>query len=145
MWWRDFFSDLSAMDMIDKSLPIIQDCLRYCFIHLIRNDLDEFTKRLNTHLIAESKGAIVPNGRPNCLYHLPHLYHTESFSKQVDFDTLEQFDHLNAEMRDDTSEEFDELADLILTQNHMSTDKRDTPAKALDLYVFLLQKIEEFS
>jgi len=145
MFWRDFFSDLSEMELVDNSLQITEECLRYCFMHLVRKDLNEFTERWNRHLIAKSKGAVLPNGRPNSLYFLPHLHETRSYRKHVNHADIAEFsDPFLGEEASDNSPEFVEFAETVLTVNGLDTGKRETITDALDLYVFLQSKIEEY-
>ena len=46
MWWRDFFLSLG---FVNSSSYVVEECLRFCFMHLLRNDLHEFTERWNRH------------------------------------------------------------------------------------------------
>ena len=46
---------------------------------LLRQELNNFTERWNSNLLAPSKGAILPIGRPASLYHLPELFGSVSW------------------------------------------------------------------
>ncbi|XP_057301730.1 uncharacterized protein LOC130636125 isoform X1 [Hydractinia symbiolongicarpus] len=94
MWWRQFFSELSSFGFVNSSSYVVKECLRFCFMHILRKELDEFKERWNRHLIAKSKGASLPTGRPNSLYHLPQLYGTKSYTMSVDL-ADEEFDNPN--------------------------------------------------
>ena len=52
MWWRQFFAELSSLGFVDDSSPVVQECLRFCFMRLLREELDEFENHWNCHLIA---------------------------------------------------------------------------------------------
>ena len=91
MQWRQFSAELLSFGFVDGSSPIVQECLRFCFMRLLREELDEFKNRWNCHLIATSFGSTLPRGRPNSLYCLPEYYETKSFHKDVDLEELEEF------------------------------------------------------
>ena len=38
-WWKRFLQDLTDTDLLVTSDPVILDCIRFCFMHLIREDL----------------------------------------------------------------------------------------------------------
>ena len=79
-WWRRFFEDLDDNDLIDTSDPVVLDCIRFCFMPLIREDLNSICNEWNTHLIAKSRNG-GPSGRPNCMFYLHHLYDVENLLK----------------------------------------------------------------
>ena len=92
MWWRGFFSSLG---FVNSSSYVVKECLRFCFMHLLRNDLHESMERWNRHLIANTKGAMLPTGRPNSLYYLPQLYDSVSYKAPVDLAEVEEFNDPN--------------------------------------------------
>ena len=70
---------LSDLGFIDARDPVFRECIRYCFMDLLRQEFNNFTERWNSHLLAPSKGAILPIGRPVSLYHLPELFGSVSW------------------------------------------------------------------
>ena len=115
MWWRQIFAELLSLGCVDGSSPVVQECLRFCFMRLLRDELDESKNCWNCHLIATRRGSTLPRGRPNSLYCLPELYETESFRKDVDLEELEEF-HVPAFIRetDDISDDFKEFVSIVL-------------------------------
>ena len=95
LWWRNLFFELSSLGFIDSSMPVFLECLRFCFMHLLRKELDEFTDRWNSHLLAKRKGSKLPRRRPNALYYLPELYNAVSCRKSVAANDLDDFDIAN--------------------------------------------------
>ena len=75
------------------------------------------------------------------MFHLPHLYDTSDFSLPIDQSEVDEFyptvycDVL------DFSLEFEEFASTLMTQNGLQNPTN--PTEGLNLYMFLLQKIEE--
>ena len=41
IWWRSLFAELSTVGFIDNSSPIVQGCLRFCFMRVLREELEE--------------------------------------------------------------------------------------------------------
>lgn len=89
MWWRQFFAELSSLYFIDTSSPIAQECLQFCFMRVLKEELEEFKNCCNGYLVAKSCGSTPPRDRPNSLYFFPVLYDTESFVKDIDIEELE--------------------------------------------------------
>jgi len=78
-WWRALFEDLADLNLLQTSDPVMVDCLRYCFIAIIRRDLQSVKEDWNNHLISKGRGNKGPTGRPNSMYFLPHLYDAQNF------------------------------------------------------------------
>ena len=48
-WWRQFFAQLSDLGFINAGDPVLRECIRYCFMDLLRQELNDFTERWNRH------------------------------------------------------------------------------------------------
>ena len=72
-WWRRFFQDLVDLELLNTDDPVVLDCLHYCFMGIIRDELNSVKEDWNTHIISRSHKS-GPTGRPICVYYLPHLY-----------------------------------------------------------------------
>lgn len=115
-------------------------------MHILRKELDEFKECWNWHLIAKSKGASLPTGRPNSLYHLPQLYGTKSYKISVDLADVEEFDNPNfAQNRPDNCEEFCEFADAVLQMRGLSRERPSSVNQDLKIYFALLEDIVTYS
>ena len=144
MRWRQFFAELSSFGFVDGSSPIVQECLQFCFMRLLREELNEFKNCWNCHLIATSCGSTLPRARPNSLYCLPEHYETESFHKDVELEELEEFnDPAFIRETDDISDDFKEFVSVLevgeTTNNLQSVDE------GLHLYFILLEAIATYS
>ena len=144
MWWRQFSGKLSSLGFVDGSSLIVQECLQFCFMGSLREELDEFKNCWNCHLIATSHGSTLPRGRPYSLYCLPELYEGESFRKDVDLEELEEFnDPAFIRETDDISDDFKEFVSVLevgeTTNNLQSVDE------GLHLYFILLEAIATYS
>ncbi|XP_033725204.1 uncharacterized protein LOC117315168 [Pecten maximus] len=72
-WWINFF-----MDLVNSGTYVSHDdnsmkCLRYVFMPLIQQYLDEIAEQWNNHQISLSRNAHCPNGRPSVLYAMPEI------------------------------------------------------------------------
>ena len=70
-WWIALFEDLIQFGAYDPNVPRKMDCLRFCFLKLVQNDLDEVRRDWNTHRIRPSRDAHCPAGVPDELFYLP--------------------------------------------------------------------------
>ena len=62
-WWINFFKDLRDLGNFDDSDPAHVECIRFCFMHIIRKELDQVAELWNQHIISSSKlGTAVVHG-----------------------------------------------------------------------------------
>ena len=65
-WWKRFFEDLTDMDMYTSD-PVITECIRFCFMNLIREDLNSVKSDWNSNIISSSRNR-GHRGRPDSMY-----------------------------------------------------------------------------
>jgi len=70
-WWIELFEDLVAFEVFHPGCEKEVECLRYCFMEVIQQDLDAVRQQWNTHRIRPSAGARCPAGVPDELFYLP--------------------------------------------------------------------------
>ena len=140
-WWRDFFNDLVELDLLTTSDPVIVDCIRFCFMPLIRKDLISIMEEWNNHIISKSRTS-GPTGRPNCMYYLPHLYEAQDCLNQINQEDTEDFNSVVENTVRDVSEEFQEFAGYFMQQDRINAPENST--EALNLYIYLLEKIKDY-
>ena len=68
-WWIDFFKDMSDLGLFNSTDSVHQECIRFCFMPILRNELNEVAEMWNQHIIASSKfgNSSGLGGRPDCL------------------------------------------------------------------------------
>ena len=143
-WWQNFFKDLRDLGLFNDADPVQVDCIRFCFMRVLRKELNEVAKSWNQHIISSSKfDNSGPRGRPDNMYFLPHLYQTEDYKLEVDSLDVDEFYNHASMVVQDTSEDFKEFATLVMNENGLLTPTN--VREALNLYVALLQEIERFS
>ena len=141
-WWRIFFKDMLDLNLIDPSDPIVIECLRFCFMGVIRAELKDILVEWNQHIISKSLGG-GPSGRHDTMYFLPHLYGCNNNIQNVPGDEIDDFYPVVEDFPPDVSEEFKQFAEEVM-HNHnrvMSTNVHGS----FDLYVFLLNEVAMYS
>ena len=146
-WWRAFLKDLSDMGLLSSD-PALIEAARYCFMHLIREELRNIMDDHNGHIIPYGRNGCGPYGRPDSMYDLPHLY--------GDFaDRLVRIDNLENEVADleecapinlqDYTDEFKQFALLAMEEDGISHIVPDDVENASLLYLYFLLKVKMLS
>ena len=141
-WWRRFFQDLVDLELLNTDDPVVLDCLHYCFMGIIRDELNSVKEDWNTHIISRSHKS-GPTGRPICMYYLPHLYDKQDCVQRINKEEIEEFDSVIGELPSDFTPEFSAFARTVIPNNGIKIPKN--PSEALNLYLFLLEKIDQYS
>ena len=129
--------------MLDTSDPVILDCVRFSFIDLIRHDLNRTKEEWDSHIISRSRNW-GPSGRPTCMYNLPHLYDVHDYLHDTDLEEVQEFRGVvDSAPFADYSTEFKEFPEYLMEEDGL--EPPSNPTEALNLYTYLLQKIEEYS
>lgn len=142
-WWINFFKDLSDLGLFNGSDPVHQDCIRFCFMKILREELYQVAEMWNQHQIASSKfgNSSVPRGKPDCMYFLPHLYNTEDYKVNIDPYEVEEFIDNSTMSSADYSEEFEEFA--LTVMNLLGLSLPQDVNEGLDLYLQLILEIDK--
>lgn len=140
-WWRTFFNELSDLGMFTNNDPVVVDCIRYCFMHLIRQDLNSVLSDWNSHIISGSSRSVGPTGRPDTMCYLPMHFGGEKFDRPTCEDDLADFNQFSSFEISDYSQEFDEFVNIAIGSHSKPTN----PNNALLLYTQLIEKINDYS
>ena len=116
--------------MLDTSDPVTSDCVRFSFIDLLRHDLNRTKEDWDSHIASKSRNW-GPSRKPSCMYNLPARYWFGGTTKLSSFFVA------------DYSTEFQEFAEYLMKEDGL--EPPSNPTEALNLYTYLLQKIEEYS
>ena len=140
-WWKEFFEDLNDLGFFDPSDEAVLECMRFCFMALIREDLSSIKSDWNVHIISRSRNG-GPRGRPDTMFNLPHCDNSENYLTEVDNEETSALYAALDSPQEDYSEFFDDFANLAL---HGQEDRFNpsTVSGALHLYLYLLEKIRE--
>ena len=129
-WWRRFFIDLTDLDLFANDDPVILDCVRFCFMDLIRKDLASIVNDWNAHIISSSRYG-GPRGRPDSMYYLPHLFDAEDYLVKVENDEIEEFIPCVTTEIEDCSAKFKEFSRTIMLNDNI--EMPDDPSAAFRL------------
>ena len=120
------------------------ECLRYCYIPLIRQEFQRAAIQWNLHRIRPSTNPNSPPGRPDTSYFLPSLLGDEiSDQKQsVDDDKTDVAEELcRSDAPHDCSFSFLQIASIIM--NELGLYQPNTPETANELYIDLLDALNK--
>lgn len=140
-WWMNFFKDMRDSGTFDDSDPLQVECLHFCFMHVIQNELNNVAKRWNLHRIHPSNNRESPPGKPDVLYHLPEQSGATNCIINVDMNDLDIAEENYAEQRPamGCNDSFAELANMVMEDHNynMPVNERDAHC----LYINLLHHI----
>ena len=115
-WWMNFFKDMRDMGLFNGTDPMQLNCLQFCFMPLIQEELHRVSKNWNLHKIRPSSNTDSPPGRPDVTYFLPTTTNTSDFKIGVDEDDLDVAETVCGEQRLPTGchPSFADLAEIIM-------------------------------
>lgn len=119
------------------------ECLKFCFMNMLRDELQRVARLWNVHKIRLSTNVESPSGRPDVLFFLPEVSNTSNFVSEVCLDELELAEErcCNRAPQSGCCEEFAQLASIIMEEQNLQFPR--TAEEATTLYVNLLEEIEK--
>ena len=142
-WWINFFKDLRDYGLYLEDNVIEAECLKFCFMPVIREELHKFAIQWNLHKIRPSRNAESPGGRPDLLYHVPDLTGARDLIIPVSHEDVDMAEQLCGVRSPEhgCSEEFVELASLIMEEKGHTMPT--SPDNALVLFCTLIDDIAD--
>ena len=141
-WWINFFKDLRDNGLFCDADDIQVECLKFCFISMLREELYEFAMEWNLHRIRKSVNPESPGGQPDVLYFLSSM--TDDVRDLItpvseeDIEIAQQRCCIQVPEHG-CSEEFVELASNIMLENHL--EMPSNPEDGVILYSTILENI----
>ena len=144
-WWINYFKELRENGLYSDSNIIHTECLRFCFMDLIRANLHQTAQLWNCHRIRPSRNENSPAGRPDLLCFLTGQADITDFKTEVAKDSAnvqvcEDSLCTNLHQRNCQSE-FSQLASLIMSEKGLQMPQCHEEAK--QLYVTIIDEIEK--
>lgn len=138
--WIRFFKDFSDLSHFDNRNIIHVECLRFCFMGLIEEELCKVAQNWNLHKIRPCN-AETPPGRPDTLFFPPGEAGATDYKKDADENDLEVAENLCGERCHPLgcSLAFVSLTELIMEDNNLHLPQ--DPNEAASLYLDLLHHI----
>ena len=142
-WWIEYFKNLRHSGLYNDKNVIHRECLKYCFMDLMQEELHRVVLEWNVHRIRPSANLESPFGKPDILYFLPEMKGAQDYSTLIDIDQIEIADHMCATRPQAKGcPASKDLAEMI-----MEDEQLDTPTtidKACQLYFVLFYLIDDF-
>ena len=140
-WCIKFFKDVIDSGIYDNSVNYHVEMLRFCFMSIIQNELDEMKKIWNTHYIKKMRNSESPPGQPYVLYPLPERLGGRNCSFPINMNDVEVFNaFVSQPSTTGCTYCSHELARLIMHESAL--ELQTSAAKAKNLFVTFIQNIE---
>lgn len=147
-YWRNIFKDMIDSGKFNNADPIHIECLRFCFMPLIKQHLQLFKQSWNIHRIRSQRGGELIAGVPDILFYQPLRYGARDYCFQLPCDSsvLEDIEHNYTSDNPERgcSAEFLNLIELVTGEERdafVSTNAQE----AIHLYQEILNLIDHYS
>ena len=141
-FWINYFKDMREIGLYNDDDCLHVECLKFCFMPLIREELHRTAELWNLHRIRpQPSNRDSPSGRPEILYFLPQLNGRTNYIHDVSFDDIELAEQMCCGQNtvDSSFKLFEELAEMIMADENLTYPSN--PDEALELYSDLLDHI----
>ena len=101
------------LEIFDPNEPALLDCIRFCFINILRKELTDIANEWNPHLLSPKRNNI-PSGRPDIMSFLPHFHGTTDHTVSIDTAETDEFIDFTSAVLSDFSDEFGEFAETMM-------------------------------
>ena len=88
-WWINYFKDLRDNGLYCDSDIFHTECLRFCFMPILKEELNKVAILWNLHRIRRSTNPESPPGRPDMLYFMPEINNTRDYKTALDMDDVD--------------------------------------------------------
>lgn len=139
-WWIKFFKDMRSVGLFDDDDPLQVECLRFCFMEILKTELYRIAREWNLHRIRPSRNQDSPPGRPDILYFNPEATFTSDYMTIVNVNDLEVAESICTSEVPTSELLFSELAHMIMEDNNFTMPK--TAEEAKDLYIDLMLHVD---
>ncbi|XP_020624450.1 uncharacterized protein LOC110061929 [Orbicella faveolata] len=143
-FWINYFKDLRETGLYNDDNIVHVQCVKFCFMPLIREELHHVAELWNFHKIRpQPSNRDSPSGRPDILYFLPALNGKVSYIHDVTLDDVELAEEMYCAQNamDSSFEVFEELAEMIIADENLQAPSN--PDEALELCLNLLDHFED--
>ena len=120
-WWINHFKDMRDSGLYCDANILHVNCLRFCYMQLIREELHRAARQWNLHRIRPSRNLDSPQGRPDTLYYLPSLWSEDArdCKHQIDTEDIDIAEELCSISLPNCSPAFAQLATIIMNENRV--------------------------
>ena len=130
---------MCAENIFDTSLTYHVEFLRFCFLGILQEELDETRRLWNNHFKRKSGNAECPGGWPDVLFYTPSLAGGKDCrSPFVEADVSLALRYCESPQLFGSSDGIVDFAALIMNERNITMQR--TPYQAKELFITLLQK-----
>lgn len=141
-FWIKYFKDLRDQGLYDETDLLHVECLKFCYMPLLRDELHRVAKHWNLHKIRPSSNDHSPHGRPDINYFIPEAFDTKSYLQPVSQEDLNVAKDLCCDIPlNDYTQTFQELAEIIMRENNLQMGNDVSQAECL--YIDLIGILEK--
>lgn len=140
--WKDHFKELEDFGIIDVSSEMDIQCIRFCYLNLLRGELELIRTQWNTHTIRpNSTNESSPSGKPDIIYHFPEIYNSMSYLKPLDRESLDILAPVLTRQVDDCGPIYKDIFQSIVEEHHLPIPS--TLHEAANNLVHILDTVED--
>ena len=112
------------------------ECLKYCFMEIIKKDQQTFMQQWNYHLVRKKRNSDLPAGKPEIMHFAPEIFGSKSYELPVLGTDANQCRQLFGKPRSEISymKEFEELVKQVI----LDVRQPNNASEALRLYFTIL-------
>ena len=137
-WWIRFFKDLRDQGLYNHDNVIHRECLKFCFIDILKTKLHAVARDCNIYRIWPSRNGESPPGHPDVLYFNPRKNKQLSCFCWHGRDRYFNGTCCRRPLKRGCSVEFNELATMIMQDEALSMPNWTNWIEAKELYSALL-------
>lgn len=142
-WWINHLKDLRDRGVYCDGNILHVECLKFCYMPVIRSELQRVAVHWNTHRIRPSTNPDCPSGKPDTLFFLPSSITPQTVDCKhiVDKDDIEIAEqHCGSDLPPDCMPSFADLAKILIGE--LGLDIPNSPEAAKYLYIKLIAAIQ---
>lgn len=147
VFWKNYFEDMVDAGILRVGDPIHLECLRFCFLPIIQEQLDDFSATWNSHRIRRQNQSNVICDKPDVLYYQPEMFGTHDYSREpacspaaVDL-LVDQYSEEYYEFG--CRDEFLQLIEILFPLTRFDFLLKRSVEEAQSLFVNIISKLEE--
>ena len=139
-FWINLFKDMQTVGLINTDDNLHMCCLRFCFLHLIEDDLQKVVSEWNSHRIQANKKQAIICAKPDKMYFIPEEFETALFAAEFNEEEISPIE-FELEMGEGEPTAYDpnfvKIVDIVFPE----WERPRNATEAQDLYVAILSKI----
>jgi len=138
-WWINFFKDLRDSGTYQDHDPLHVECLRFCFMPIIRKELHSVAELWNIKNIQVKKNTNVIGGKPDVMFFMPEIYSKKSYLVAVDQEDVRICRNHYGKTVKNCSDDFESLINLLYP-NGLNRVPQNTE-QAINLYKDIIAEL----